>query len=130
MVLIGWKLWIKIRRSHTAKFEAFIRKHWPTNKCDQFVRHVQVIVSPDKLRKEKIEFEMKLAGPGDLIVTHPREYHMVVNMTDNFALAINFLPPGNPVVPGDTPVCPECGLSLPRPDLVPITLTLNYQGPA
>ena len=110
VVLIGWKLWIKIRRSHTAKFEAFIRKHWPTNKCDQFVRHVQVIVSPDKLRKEKIEFEMKLAGPGDLILTHPREYHMVVNMTDNFALAINFLPPGKPVVPGDTPVCPECGL--------------------
>lgn len=110
VVLRGWKLWIKIRRHHTAKFEEFIRKIRPANNCDQFVRHASVIVSPKRLQEEGIEFDAILVGPGDLVMTHPREYHMVVNVTENFALAINFLPQGEPTVPKDTRVCPQCGL--------------------
>ena len=110
VVLRGWKLWIKIRQSHTAKFEAFIKANWPTNNCDQFVRHTAVICSPERLQKEKIDFEIILAGPGDIVLTRRRQYHMVVNSTRNLALAINFLPPGKEIVPKGTRVCPKCGL--------------------
>lgn len=110
LVLYGWKLWIKIPVTHTARFEAFIRKIRATNDCDQFVRHTSLIVSPRTLLEEGIKFNAILAGPGDLVMTHPREYHMVVNVTENFALAINFQTPGKPSVPKDSYICPKCGL--------------------
>jgi hypothetical protein len=107
---IGWKLWIEIPESDTAAFEAFVRKHWPTNNCDQFVRHTCVVISPETLRKNGIKLRLDLQGPGELKVTRARSYHMVVNMTDSFAVAINFLPPSEPIVPRPTNMCPQCGL--------------------
>jgi JmjC domain, hydroxylase/SET domain len=107
---IGWKLWLEIPESHTAAFEAFVRKHWPTNNCDQFARHPCVVISPKTLKRNGIKFKIDLQGPGELKITRPRSYHMVVNVTDSFATAINFLPPDEPIVPRDTNVCPRCGL--------------------
>jgi JmjC domain, hydroxylase/SET domain len=107
---IGWKLWLEIPESHTPAFEAFVRKHWPTNNCDQFARHPCVVISPDTLKMNDIKFKIDLQGPGELKITRPRSYHMVVNVTDSFATAINFLPPGKLIVPRVTNMCPQCGL--------------------
>ncbi|KAF3346060.1 Cell division control protein 2 [Verticillium dahliae VDG2] len=106
----GWKLWIVIASNHKAKFEAFIGKHWDLSTCAQGVRHVVPFIPPYILRKHKIDFELRVAGEGDLTVTASDEYHAVVNMHDCLALAINILWPGEkPIEPG-TKICPECGL--------------------
>lgn len=63
LVSFGWKLWIVIRRDHTAQFEAFVRRCWPTNRCDQFARHASVLISPKRLESEGIQFDTILAGP-------------------------------------------------------------------
>ncbi|KIW54625.1 hypothetical protein PV05_06974 [Exophiala xenobiotica] len=110
LVLYGWKLWIMIRLSHTKKFEAFIRKCCPSNSCDQFVRHNSLLVSPETLQKHGIEFDIHVAGPGQMVVTRPEQYHAVVNITRNMAIAINFAPPDRAVRPDDLCVCSKCGL--------------------
>jgi hypothetical protein len=115
LVLYGWKLWILIRLSHTEKFEAFVRRHWPNNGCDQFVRHNLLLISMETLQNEGIEFDIHIAGPGQVVMTKPRQYYAVVNITKNMAVAINFTPPDEPIMDYDLPVCPECGLH-PLPD--------------
>ena len=105
LVLYGWKLWILIRLSHTQKFEDFIRKHWPSNKCDQFVRHHTLLISPETLEKNGIEFDIVIAGPGKLVVTKPEQYHMVLDITPCKALAINLAPPGRSFLPHELCVC-------------------------
>lgn len=110
LVLFGWKLWILVDDSHTTIFEDFVRRHWKTNHCAQCVRHLSLFISPTMLQKEGINFQIKCAGPGDMIVTSPGQYHAVVNFCDCFAVAINFLLPGEEVIPGSIPVCKQCGL--------------------
>ena len=109
-VLWGWKLWIVIRLNHTEKFEAFIRKHWPANNCDQFVRHNSLLISVETLKKEGIEFDIHIAGPNQMVVTQPRQYHAVVNITKNMAMSINFADPNESVIPPGQCICPKCGL--------------------
>ncbi|KJK74039.1 hypothetical protein H634G_10663 [Metarhizium anisopliae BRIP 53293] len=109
LTLFGWKAWILIREHHTAKFEDFVRTKWP-DKCDQFVRHCCLLFAPSSLRDRGIEFDIRCTGPGDLLVTKPRQYHAVINFTNSYAISTNFLPPGEDAIPPGLRVCSECGL--------------------
>ncbi|OAP53769.1 hypothetical protein AYL99_12035 [Fonsecaea erecta] len=109
-VLGGWKLWILIRVSSTQKVEEYIRKNWPCNDCDQFVRHNSLLISRKTLTENGIEFDVLIAGPGDLVFKDMRQYHAVVNITNCVAMAINFIPLGKPFLTKDLLVCPGCGL--------------------
>ncbi|KUI63585.1 Lysine-specific demethylase 4 [Cytospora mali] len=108
LTLFGWKLWILIRESHTDKFEAWIKRQLRAGSCDQFVRHCNVLISPARLQAEGIGFDIQCAGPGQMVITAPRQYHAVVNLTACFAIAINFLLPGEQV--RHWPLCEDCGL--------------------
>lgn len=72
LTVFGWKAWIMIREHHTAKFEDFVRSLWP-DKCDQFVRHYCLLFAPSSLRQQGIEFDIHCTGPGELMVTRPRQ---------------------------------------------------------
>ncbi|GJC91042.1 lysine-specific demethylase 4 [Colletotrichum liriopes] len=101
MVCSGLKLWVVIPAHYTAPFEEFVKQHWRTNNCAQFVRHLSLFIGPTTLREAGIEFNVHCAGPGDMIVTNPGQYHMVANFSDCFAMSINFLLPGETVIPED-----------------------------
>ncbi|KAF6828815.1 lysine -specific demethylase 4c-like protein [Colletotrichum musicola] len=109
-VSFGWKLWLVITEHHRAKFEAFIRRHWKANRCAQFVRHLSLFIGPSRLREEGIDFAVHCAGPGDMVIIRPGQYHAVVNFSSCFATAINFSLPGDRVIPPDLAVCKQCGL--------------------
>jgi hypothetical protein len=108
IVEFGWKLWIIIH--DTAKFEDFVRKNWQTNDCRNFVRHVDLVISPSRLQKENIAFDLFCAGRGDMIITRPGVYHQVLNYTPCIALSVNFILPGEPFLPDHFEVCQDCGL--------------------
>lgn len=94
--LVGWKLWMLVRLDHTQNFEDYVQEKWgsPTDCNDQWVRHHNLFLSPAELRKAGIEFDLVRAGPGDMVVTGARQYHLVVNMSEvSFAVAINILFP-------------------------------------
>ncbi|KAF6835455.1 lysine -specific demethylase 4c-like protein [Colletotrichum plurivorum] len=110
LVLAGLKLWVVIAEYHTAMFEEFIRRNWKANRCAQFVRHLSLFISPRRLREEGIDFVVHCAGPGDMVITKPGQYHAVVNYTACFAVSINFLLPGGSVIPSNLRVCKQCGL--------------------
>ncbi|KAF6817208.1 lysine -specific demethylase 4c-like protein [Colletotrichum plurivorum] len=109
-VSFGWKLWMVVAEHHRAKFEAFIRQHWKANQCAQFVRHLSLFISPARLREEGIDFVVHCAGPGDMVIIRPGQYHTVVNFSSCFATAINFSLPGYPAMPPNLAVCTQCGL--------------------
>lgn len=116
-VSFGWKLWLIVAEHHRAKFEAFVRRHWKANRCAQFVRHLSLFIGPSRLREEGIDFVVRCAGPGDMVIIRPGQYHAVVNFSSCFATAINFSLPGDRVMPPDLAVCKQCGLyPLHRPD--------------
>ncbi|KAF3768342.1 histone-lysine N-methyltransferase activity/ cell cycle [Cryphonectria parasitica EP155] len=113
LVLSGYKLWILVRVSHNVAFENFVRKqseeeakNW---ECDQWVRHMNLMYTPEVLRAAGIEFDLVCAGPGDMVVTRPGQYHTVVNLTTCFAIAINFTLPDEPAL-RPTKACCVCGL--------------------
>ena len=107
----GWKIFIFIKAAYTEKFEAFVRRTWPEcRKCDQFVRHLNLLIAPSRLSDEDIGYEIKCAGPGDLIITKPGLYHACINYSACFARSINFLLPEEPFLPDGMSVCEDCGL--------------------
>ncbi|KLU92418.1 hypothetical protein MAPG_11364 [Magnaporthiopsis poae ATCC 64411] len=110
--LVGVKIWVLVSPNHTKEFEDFIERRWGRGHCDdQWVRHHNLLLSPKQLREEGIDFELVVAGPGDMVVTAPRQYHQVINMTSSLAVAINIQLPGRPIFPKRTlRVCQDCGV--------------------
>lgn len=105
----GWKIFIVIK--DTMKFESFIKDTWTCRECDQFVRHLNLIVAPSRLQAEGIDYQLICAGPGDLVVTQPGIYHACINYSACFARSINFLLPDEPLLPTGLSVCDDCGLN-------------------
>ncbi|EXJ53695.1 uncharacterized protein A1O5_13051 [Cladophialophora psammophila CBS 110553] len=110
LAIYGWKAWILIKPSETAKFEEFVRSLGPCGDCDQFVRHQNLLIGPQSLKSQGIGFDLLCAGPGQLVVTQKGQYHAVINMTDSFALSVNFLLPNEPLFPENIEFCALCGL--------------------
>lgn len=122
LVLFGYKLWILIDTQDTTRFEELAERIDPTKGgrllCNQFIGHKCMMLTLATLRAEGIRFETVCAGPGDMITTSPRQYHLVVNLTASFAVATNYILPGEQPIPPRTRVCPGCGLfALPHRNL-------------
>lgn len=120
LTIAGYKLWIIIRTQSTNAFEALVAQKFtsqaqvdtpqpPRPRCDQWVRHLQVLILPETLAQHDIKYKLIVAGPGDLVLTAPRQYHAVLNLTACLALSINFALPSEAVI-GPTVVCQDCGL--------------------
>ncbi|KAK3947911.1 hypothetical protein QBC32DRAFT_269937 [Pseudoneurospora amorphoporcata] len=107
--IFGWKLWIMIDPNDTTKFERMLATKWALHKCDQSVRHLNIMVSPKRLLEEGIRFDIIRAGPGDLVITRPRQYHAVINQTPSLAIATNFTLLSEEAIPRGWLVCPEDG---------------------
>lgn len=104
LTLIGWKIWILIQPYHTAKFEDLVQRLTNCdNGCDQFVRHASVVIHPSILRAENIEFDIICSGPGEMVLTQPRQYHAVINRTASLAIATNFVLPNEDPFPRGSP---------------------------
>lgn len=120
LTLYGFKDWILIRKGHDARFEEFVSRLYPSARktgCSQWLRHLNVLFTPERLCAEGIAFDMIRAGPGDLVFTAPGQYHAVLNSTACFAIAINFVLPDEQAL-GPTAVCSECGLFNLQNDLI------------
>ncbi|KAH7000869.1 hypothetical protein EDB80DRAFT_721099 [Ilyonectria destructans] len=111
MVLAGVKLWILIAMHHTKKFEEFITTNWKCNECSQGIGHRCLLISPSRLEKEGIDFDIKIAGPGQMIVPHLCQYHAVANMGPCIAQSINFKLPGDKLISKELRCCSWCGVS-------------------
>ncbi|UZP43363.1 hypothetical protein NXS19_011179 [Fusarium pseudograminearum] len=110
-VLLGIKIWVLIATRHTTKFRKFIDKHWDTERCGSAVSHLELLVSPAQLRKEGIDFTIQVGYPGNLIVTHPCQYHMVINQGACIAQSINFILPGDSIECDKQLRCSQDGLA-------------------
>ncbi|KAL6359152.1 hypothetical protein LRP88_07369 [Fusarium phalaenopsidis] len=110
LVLEGVKLWTAIETHHTKKFEAFVAKNWDCNGCSQRVGHQSLLISPLTLEREGIDFEIKVQGPGDLMIPGRSQYHMVVNMTFNIAMSMNHLQRGDCLKSMALRQCVKCGV--------------------
>lgn len=90
MVYIGYKLFVLISPEHQKRFEIYIKHSGKSGHCAQFIRYYSIFVSPEQLRSEEISFTIHCLGSGDGIVILPGQYYMVVNLTMNIVLSINF----------------------------------------
>lgn len=121
LTLYGWKLWLIVRNESSSRFEEFIKsqkapKNGPCMNCDQEIRHKSLLVTPERLKAEGVTFDQFCTGPGDLIITGPRQYHAVLNLTTCFAIAINFTLPGELARMFGMSLCQQAGLSsIPKP---------------
>ncbi|KAL7894362.1 hypothetical protein HDV63DRAFT_412940 [Trichoderma sp. SZMC 28014] len=112
LVIHGYKLWLIIDTRDTKKFEQWVRHVWGKDAAqdDQWIRHLGLILPPSMLTAAGFRFNLICAGPGDLIVTSPDQYHYVVSMTTSLAIAVNFLFPGEIIAREKTTLCEDCGL--------------------
>ncbi|KAH7123426.1 JmjC domain-containing protein, partial [Dactylonectria estremocensis] len=86
----GWKVWLIVKTHHTAKFEEFVGDTWGGCKCQQFIRHLNLLIAPSRLRKEGIEFDIRCTGRGEMIITEAYQYHYTMNYSESVARSINF----------------------------------------
>ncbi|KAF2785663.1 transcription factor jumonji, partial [Melanomma pulvis-pyrius CBS 109.77] len=85
------KDWLFIDPHSTSKLEACLREAFPDCKsCSQFVRHLDILISPSWLRKRNITYSTVRQHPGQMMCTMVGSYHQVKNTGGNFAVAINF----------------------------------------
>lgn len=90
----GWKLWLVVQPESLPSLESHLKQVFKPRMASgsDFVRDLCVLVAPQQLREWEVLFEVFLQGPGDLVVTYPKAYHQVLNLTDSLAEAINFAP--------------------------------------
>lgn len=95
------KIWLFIAPNHRRIFEDHIRRLFQdriqefrgrgkNDNCSQFVRHLNLIISPDLLDRWGINYHAVACAAGEIIVTLPETYHQVLNVGPNYAEAINF----------------------------------------
>ena len=116
----GLKLWCVVKEHDTKKFEALVWRYvankqqedGPTRgrqTCHNFVRHLNLVLAPSWLREKGIDFDLFCAGPGDMVITKPYQYHTCINWTPSLAISTNFLLPGEAFPPEGLRVCNRCG---------------------
>ncbi|KAK5994699.1 Lysine-specific demethylase 4 [Cladobotryum mycophilum] len=129
LVIYGFKIWLIVDTENTEKFEAWVRSIWGADSehDDQWLRHLNLILPPSMLVTAGIKFHLVCAGPGDMVITSPNQYHYVVNMTTNLAVAVNFLFPQEPIARKQTFLCKDCGI-YPLANQIPNLFPLAAQG--
>ncbi len=92
------KFWVVVRPSSAARLEACLALcmeemfglEWATPRCSQFVRHMSVWVSLEKLGEWRVAFELVEQRAGNLIITASGANHQGWNAGDTEAETINY----------------------------------------
>lgn len=86
------KTWYTIPLAFRAKFEKVCREAFPDHfrSCDQFLRHKQMLLSPEFLTRHGIPFGRAVQTEGAFCVVFPGVYHAGFNHGFNVAEAVNF----------------------------------------
>lgn len=86
------KTWYGIPMKYKAKFEEFVRSEYPDEfrKCDQALRHKQMLISPTVLYQNGIQVSRMIQEEGEFMITFPGAYHAGFNLGLNVAEATNF----------------------------------------
>jgi jumonji domain-containing protein 2 len=79
-----------VARDNANLLETTIKNAYPDDKCEAFMRHKNILASPQFLKNNQIPFFRTLQKYNEIIITLPRGYHQVVNIQKNLALAANF----------------------------------------
>ncbi|KAG4283326.1 hypothetical protein FPRO04_13261 [Fusarium proliferatum] len=90
----GQRIWLIIPAEHRDALEALVRRLVGLNEgdevCDQFVRHLSLVITPALLEANDIEYKIQIQREGDWIVTEPNEYHMAACTTPSISFSMNF----------------------------------------
>lgn len=86
------KTWYFIPPSARDRFEELAKGYAPDlfQQCRQFLRHKELLFSPQFLRQHSIPFVKVVQRPGDFILTFPGAYHAGFNHGFNIAESTNF----------------------------------------
>lgn len=110
------KIWYGISSAHAARFQTLASGCFCLEKCSEFLRHKQSLISPQVLQKAGIPFTFMVQYPGEAMVTFPGAYHFGFNAGFNIAEATNF------GVPEWIPFGKQAKVCLCRPDSVRIDM--------
>ncbi|GBF87753.1 jumonji domain-containing protein [Raphidocelis subcapitata] len=89
------KVWYCVAPSQRDKFERMAQSLYPElhRGCRAFMRHKDVLLSPQMLKTYGVEYTMAKQEPGEFIVLNAAAYHAGYNLGFNCAEAINFALP-------------------------------------
>ncbi|KAH6604515.1 putative transcription factor jumonji [Trichoderma cornu-damae] len=112
LAVYGLKLWLIVDVLDTERFESWVRSIWgkTSGYDDQWLAHLNLILPPSMLEAANIKFNLICAGPGDMVIISPNQYHYVVNTTTSLAVTVNFLFPHEAIAKKPTLLCEDCGL--------------------
>ncbi|GBF97022.1 hypothetical protein Rsub_09495 [Raphidocelis subcapitata] len=89
------KIWYCVAPSQKARFERMAQSLYPElhRGCRAFMRHKDVLLSPQMLKTYGVEYTMAKHEPGEFIVLNAAAYHAGYNLGFNCAEAVNFALP-------------------------------------
>lgn len=112
------KIWLIVEPAHRQALENKIKEMLglKKTKCDQFVRHEELFLSPELLDEWDIHYSIVPCAAGELIFVAPQAYHQVINAGANFAEAINLILPDEQGAPDQYRICgPSCSRGKHKP---------------
>eukprot|EP01025_Chloroclados_australasicus_P066147 TRINITY_DN9052_c1_g1_i2.p2 TRINITY_DN9052_c1_g1~~TRINITY_DN9052_c1_g1_i2.p2 ORF type:complete len:392 (+),score=27.34 TRINITY_DN9052_c1_g1_i2:164-1339(+) len=86
------KVWYCVSPKHRKKFEEMAATLFPdlSKACKAFLRHKDILLSPNVLNTFHIPYSVAVQKPGEFIVLNAGAYHAGYNLGYNCAEAINF----------------------------------------
>lgn len=103
----GGKILVTIKPSFTKQFESMMFDALDSKgACSQHIRHLNRLVTPSQLENWGIEYDISLLSVVQGFATVPGAvYHMVINISLNLALALNWELPNAPGFPAAYITC-------------------------
>jgi len=86
------KYWYCIPPEHRERFERWVKDQVPDcfRGCSEFIRHKELLISPNKLRGANIPFTRMVQHAGEMVINFPGAYHSGFNSGFNCAESTNF----------------------------------------
>jgi hypothetical protein len=86
------KQWYGVPPAHADHFERVAQSLFPTqhNRCPEFLRHKEAIISPAILARNNIPVYSAVQNEHEFMITFPRAYHSGFNYGFNCAESVNF----------------------------------------
>ena len=89
------KIWYAVAPQDAPRLEALAKTSFgeESNKCSEFMRHKNILISPKQLTKAGIPYARAVQFPREFMITFPRSYHSGFNCGWNCAESVNFATP-------------------------------------
>ena len=86
------KIWFLIQHDQSAKLHKLMRDAFPeaADECPYYMRHKQMLFSPDLLRKRSIKFSRIVQKAGTFLMLYPGVYHFRYSSGLSISEAVNF----------------------------------------